>query len=123
MKAPARWSRSRRGSASTSAPKELERAIGENQLAKIQKEAEKLRVKAQQLALFSEIDEETQKRLADLDAELGLRRGHYEQVQDRLAVEAERTLKQCAPPAVCAPGRSPRVRDRGRDPTSRERVR
>jgi superfamily II DNA or RNA helicase len=77
--------------------RELKRAIGETQLARIQKEAEKLRVKAQQMTLFSEIDEETRKRLADLDAELGLRRGHYELVQDRLAAEAERTLTEILP--------------------------
>lgn len=77
--------------------KELERAIGENQIARINKEAEKLRTKARQLSLFSEIDESIQKRLADLDAELALRRSHYEQVQVRLAVEAERTLTQVLP--------------------------
>ncbi len=77
--------------------KELERAIGENQLAKIAKEADKLREKARQLALFVDIDQEVQKRLADLDAELVLRKGHYEQVQERLAAEAERTLKQVLP--------------------------
>jgi len=77
--------------------KELERAIGENQLARISKEAEKLRAKARQLSFFAEVDQEIQKRLADLDAELALRKGHYEQVQERLAVEAERTLKQVLP--------------------------
>lgn len=77
--------------------KELERAIGENQLAKITKEAEKLRAKARQLSFFAEVDQEIQKRLADLDAELALRKSHYEQVQERLAVEAERTLKQVLP--------------------------
>lgn len=77
--------------------KELERAIGENQLAKIAKEADKLREKARQMSLFSEIDQEIQKRLADLDAELALRKSHYELVQERLAVEAERTLKHVLP--------------------------
>jgi len=77
--------------------KELERAIGENQLEKIAREAEKLRAKALQLSLYAEIDQEIQKRLADLDAELVLRKSHYEQVQERLAVEAERTLKQVLP--------------------------
>jgi len=77
--------------------KELERAIGENQLAKIVKEADKLRTKALQMSLFAEIDQELQKRLADLDAELALRKSHYEQVQARLAVEAERTLGQVLP--------------------------
>jgi hypothetical protein len=77
--------------------KELERAIGENQLARIAKEAEKLRARARQLSLFAEVDQETQKRLTDLDAELVLRRSHYEQVQQRLAVEAERTLESVLP--------------------------
>ena len=78
--------------------KELERAIGENQLARLAKEAEKLRVKARQLALFSEIDLELQKQLADLDAELSLRKGHYEQVQLRLVDEERRTLELVIPP-------------------------
>lgn len=77
--------------------KELERAIGDNQLARIGKDAEKLREKARQVALFSEIDHALQKQLADLDAELALRKGHYEQVQHRLADEEARTLKQVLP--------------------------
>ena len=77
--------------------KELEQAIGENQLARITKEAEKLRAKARQLSLFAEVDQDIQKRLADLDAELALRRSHYEQAQERLSVEAERTLRQVLP--------------------------
>jgi hypothetical protein len=77
--------------------KELEKAIGDNQLARLAKEAAKLREKAQQLALFSEIDREEQKRLADLEAELALRRSHYETVQERLKVEEERTLKNVLP--------------------------
>lgn len=77
--------------------KELEAAIGENQLARIAKEAEKLRAKARQMALFSEIDQDMQKRLSDLEAELALRKGHYEQVQERLAAEAERILERVLP--------------------------
>jgi superfamily II DNA or RNA helicase len=77
--------------------KELERAIGDNQLAKISADAEKLREKARQLSLFSEVNQALQKQLADLDAELALRKGHYEQVQERLAAEEARTLKQVLP--------------------------
>ncbi len=77
--------------------RELERAIGENQLAKIAKEADKLRERVKQMSLFSEVDQEIHKRLADLDAELALRKSHYEQVQERLAEEAERTLKRVLP--------------------------
>jgi superfamily II DNA or RNA helicase len=76
---------------------ELVRAIGENQLAKLSKEIEKERAKALQMSFFSEIDQETQKRLADLEAEMALRKGHYEQVQERLATEAERTLERVLP--------------------------
>jgi hypothetical protein len=77
--------------------KELERAVGENQIAKLAKEAEKIRAKALQLSLFAEIDQEMLKRLADLEAEMALRKSHYEQVQERLAAEAERTLERVLP--------------------------
>lgn len=77
--------------------KELENAVGENQLARLAKEAEKLRMRARQMSLFSEIDQEMKKRLADLDAELALRKSHYEQVQERLVAEAERTLERVLP--------------------------
>ena len=77
--------------------KELEREAGENKIARLAKEAEKIRAKALQLSLFSEIDQETQKRLADLEAELALRKSHYEQVQELLAAEAERILERVLP--------------------------
>jgi superfamily II DNA or RNA helicase len=77
--------------------KELDKAIGENQLARLAKEAEKLREKTRQLGLFSELDRATQQRLADLEAELTLRRSHYETVRERLKVEEERTLKNVLP--------------------------
>jgi len=77
--------------------RELEVAIGDNQLNKIAKERDKLLADARQMSLFSEIDQERQKRLADLNAELALRKHHYERVQERLAEEAERTLKRVLP--------------------------
>ncbi len=77
--------------------KELERAIGDNQLARISKDADKLREKARQLSLYSEINADLQRQISDLDAELALRKGHYEQVQLRLADEETRTLKQVLP--------------------------
>ena len=76
---------------------ELARAIRDNQLNRLAREAEKLRAKARQLSLFSEINEEIQRRLADLDAELELRKNHYKQVQDRLAIETERILERVLP--------------------------
>ncbi|HWM92943.1 MAG TPA: DISARM system SNF2-like helicase DrmD [Thermoanaerobaculia bacterium] len=77
--------------------KELERELSKNQLARLVKEAEKIRVQILQLSIFSEVDQEKQKRLADLEAELALRKSHYEQVQERLAAEAERTLERVLP--------------------------
>jgi len=77
--------------------KELQRAIGENQLARIAKDADKLREKARQQRLFAEIDQELQKKLADLEAEIALRKGHYELVMERLAVERDRVVKQVLP--------------------------
>ena len=77
--------------------KELEKAIGDNQLARLSKEAAKLREKVQQLALFAEIDRDLQNRLTDLEAELALRRSHYETVQQRLKVEEKRTLEDVLP--------------------------
>ena len=77
--------------------RELERAIGDNQIARLAKEAEKLRNQALQLSLFPEIDSEREKRLADLDAEMVLRKSHYDRVQSLLAEESERTLKRILP--------------------------
>lgn len=76
---------------------ELKKAIGDNQLAKLSHEAAKLREAAKQRALFAEMDLELQRRLADLDAELALRKGHYERVQEHLKAEEERTLKRVLP--------------------------
>lgn len=77
--------------------RELKTAIGTNQRARLEKEAEKLRKKTRQMSLFSEIDQELQKKLSDLQAELDLRKGHYEQLQIRLQDERERLLKKVLP--------------------------
>ncbi|MBM3276338.1 MAG: SWF/SNF helicase family protein, partial [Candidatus Sericytochromatia bacterium] len=53
--------------------KEIARAVGENQLNRLAKEADKLRAKAQQMSFFAEIDQALQRQLADLEAELALR--------------------------------------------------
>jgi superfamily II DNA or RNA helicase len=77
--------------------KELQRAIGDNQLAKLAKEAETLRAQQVQLSFFQEIDEDRRRRLADLDAELALRKGHYDRVLAQLDDEDERTMKKVLP--------------------------
>lgn len=78
--------------------KELEKAIGENQVERLRKEAEKLRAKALQLSLFAEIDDELQRRLGDVEAEISLRKKHYDTVLMRLAAEEKRTLEFVLPP-------------------------
>lgn len=77
--------------------KELERAVADNQLSRIERDADALREKVRQLRLFSEINHALQKALEDKEAELRLRKTHYEQVQNRLADEESRTLKKILP--------------------------
>jgi len=77
--------------------RELERAMGDNQISKLEREANRERERARQMALFADMDHEMQKRLSDLEAELVLRSNHYDQVLERLAAENDRTLKQVLP--------------------------
>ncbi len=76
--------------------KELERAISDNQLKRLDAEIAKLRAK-RQVELFREDSDAERKLLADKEAELALRRGHYDTVQLRLAAEADRTLRRVIP--------------------------
>lgn len=77
--------------------KELERAIGENQISKLEKEAAKARDTARQLSFLGEQNQERAKALADLEAEIALRKNHYDQVQERLAHEERRTMDLILP--------------------------
>ncbi len=77
--------------------KELERAVADTQMNRLEREAERVREKARQRQLFTELDEELKKKLADLNAEINLRKTHYEQVMARLADEEQRTLEQVLP--------------------------
>ncbi|HOY67832.1 MAG TPA: DISARM system SNF2-like helicase DrmD [Candidatus Ozemobacteraceae bacterium] len=76
---------------------ELEKAVRETQIERLRQEAEELRERARQRHLFAEIDEELARRIADLDAEIGLRRSHYESVMQLLAAEETRTLERILP--------------------------
>lgn len=76
---------------------ELKQALKENQLEALRKEADKLRAQSQQLSLFRELDDDLQRRLSDLNAELQLRERHYQSVLDRLELEQERTLQHILP--------------------------
>ena len=78
--------------------KELERAIGENQITKLETEAAKARDSARQLSFLGEQNQERAKALADLEAEIALRKNHYDQVQERLANEEKRTMELILPP-------------------------
>lgn len=76
--------------------KELEKAISDNQIAKLEREIAHIESQRQQY-LFAELTDEERRRLSDKQAELALRRHHYDQVVARLQVEKARTLEQILP--------------------------
>ena len=88
--------------------REVERAMQENSLQKLEKEYDKIETEQQELRLqpallvdaqaqrsqrISEID----RRKADIDAELRRRREHYEELLERLKVEQERVIENLLP--------------------------
>jgi superfamily II DNA or RNA helicase len=77
--------------------KELEKAITDNQLARLEKEIAGHLERRQQY-LFTGMDEEERRKLSDKQAELELRRRHYDTVLQRLADEEKRTLERVLPP-------------------------
>jgi hypothetical protein len=77
---------------------ELKKALDENRIEKLRKEAEKTREDQRQVRMFGDIDADLAKKLSDIEAELELRKSHYETVLNRLAAEEERTLKMVLPP-------------------------
>jgi vacuolar-type H+-ATPase subunit I/STV1 len=76
--------------------KELEKAMAGNQLEKLQKEIDTY-LERRQLYLFTELDEDERKKLSNLQAEIELRRKHYDLVLTRLKDEETRTLKLVLP--------------------------
>lgn len=77
--------------------KELDRAVSDNQIEKLEKEVEKELDRARQQSFLPELDQAQRKRISDLGAEIALRRGHYEQVVARLADEEKRTINVVLP--------------------------
>jgi len=77
--------------------KELDKAISDNQIAKLEKEIAGYLERRQQY-LFVELDEEERRKLSDKQAELELRLRHYDAVLRRLADEEKRTLTRVLPP-------------------------
>lgn len=76
--------------------KELEKAMADNQLAKLQKEVNEY-LERRQLYLLAEMDEDERKKLSNLQAEIELRKKHYELVLTKLKDEETRTLKLVLP--------------------------
>jgi hypothetical protein len=77
--------------------KELDKAISDNQIAKLEKEIAGYLDRRQQY-LFADLDDEERRKLSDKQAELELRRRHYNAVLRRLADEEKRTLERVIPP-------------------------
>jgi superfamily II DNA or RNA helicase len=77
--------------------KELERAMSENTVAKLQKERDNLVADMRQLTLI-DIDRRAQEdRLRNLDAELERRSNHFEELLVRLKTEQERVIANVLP--------------------------
>ncbi len=77
--------------------KEVDKAISDNQIAKLEKEIAGY-LERRQRYLFAELDDEERRKLSDKQAELELRRRHYDAVLRRLAEEEKRTLERVLPP-------------------------
>lgn len=76
--------------------KELERAMHDNQLTKLQKEVDSY-LERRQLYLYAELDEDERRKLSNLQAEIELRKKHYDRVLKKLRDEETRTLKNVLP--------------------------
>lgn len=76
---------------------ELKKAMQSNSLEKLEREVAAM-IERRQQYLFAEMDEEERRKLADKQAELELRKRHYESVLRRLADEEQRTLEHVLPP-------------------------
>jgi superfamily II DNA or RNA helicase len=78
--------------------KELEKAAGENQIERLTREIEALKLKSMQLSFHAEENEALLRQVSDREAEIELRRRHYDQVLQRLTEEERRTMQQVLPP-------------------------
>jgi superfamily II DNA or RNA helicase len=76
---------------------EVERAMKETSLQKIEKERDKLLEDMQQLSLFPEDTRSKEERLRDLEDELRRRRSHYQELLDFLKVEQTRVMEGILP--------------------------
>ena len=77
--------------------KEVERAMSENTIAKLEKERDRLIADMRQLSLI-DIDRRAQEdRLRDLEAELQRRSSHFNELLSRLKIEQDRVLSLVLP--------------------------
>jgi chromosome segregation ATPase len=77
--------------------KEVERAMKETTLQKLEKERDKLLEDMQQLSLIPDERRSQEDRLRDLDDEMRRRRGHYQDLAEQLKKEQTRVLTQILP--------------------------
>jgi superfamily II DNA or RNA helicase len=77
---------------------EVKGSLSKNSLASLERERDALLDKInRQSALFVEIDREREKKLQDLNAELELRKSHYEELRQQLEEERDRLIKRILP--------------------------
>jgi hypothetical protein len=77
--------------------KEVERAIQETTMAKLERERDRLLADLRQTALFPELARETEQELRNLEGELHRRRHHYEELLAQLRVEQTRVIDRLVP--------------------------
>ena len=77
--------------------KEVQRAMSETSIAKLEKERDQLIAEMMQLSLLAESEREQEARLRSLEEELELRTRHYQELLDGLKVEQARVLEQVLP--------------------------
>jgi hypothetical protein len=77
--------------------KEVERAIQETTLAKLERERERLLADLRQIALFPEQAREREQELRDVESELHRRRHHYEELLEQLRREQTRVIDSVVP--------------------------
>jgi SNF2-related domain/Helicase conserved C-terminal domain len=77
--------------------REVERAMQETTLQKLERERDKLLAEMRQGALFPEFIREKERELHDLDAEVRRRRHHYQELLDQLQLEQGRVIERLLP--------------------------
>lgn len=77
--------------------KEVERAMQETTLQKLEREREKLLAEMRQGALFPELIREREQELRDLEEELRRRRHHYQELLEQLRLEQSRVVERLLP--------------------------